>query len=108
MFTREEVVVIPYQVRSYQTHNMRITAMRKRMQRRNPLSSQVISNQALTFLPSSFLLPVVIPYQVRSYQTSFNAARKQAKAAERRNPLSSQVISNVVSAPGNSREQEMS
>ena len=64
-----ERVVIPYQVRSYQTG---------------------------TELTNSKLCPtVVIPYQVRSYQT-YLIMRKCTRIQNfRRNPLSSQVISNL-------------
>ena len=61
-------VVIPYQVRSYQTVELVLnwTSSRQR---------------------------VVIPYQVRSYQT-LSPYRKAQTAGLGRNPLSSQVISN--------------
>ena len=61
-------VVIPYQVRSYQTHAT-VNNPSSTTTSRNPLSSQVISN--LSSKVPSRLRPwlVVIPYQVRSYQT---------------------------------------
>ena len=67
-------VVIPYQVRSYQT---------------------------LPSLEKEFAqtMGVVIPYQVRSYQTSNSLMLIRLPLGSRRNPLSSQVISNAVSGP---------
>ena len=65
----ETAVVIPYQVRSYQTVRLISRAVRCACSCRNPLSSQVISNLPV-FGPSARPDGVVIPYQVRSYQTS--------------------------------------
>ena len=61
---------------------------------RNPLSSQVISNLSPSGWYSVKGHSVVIPYQVRSYQT-FNLADCHPCRKRRRNPLSSQVISNT-------------
>ena len=64
-------VVIPYQVRSYQTNHWHCRFMGN-CKSRNPLSSQVISNIELTW---------------------------KASLGTSRNPLSSQVISNGIGVP---------
>ena len=61
-------VVIPYQVRSYQTMPY-ICIVVDHKNRRNPLSSQVISNRCFPAGANRQTAVVVIPYQVRSYQT---------------------------------------
>ena len=72
-------VVIPYQVRSYQT-SMTLLSSQPTTVGRNPLSSQVISNKGnIMFQASNF---VVIPYQVRSYQTNSRNPSKREKEAE--------------------------
>ena len=88
-------VVIPYQVRSYQTQEEAFKFRNQLVASRNPLSSQVISNLATQPAGSPALRRgVVIPYQVRSYQTKRSCVRKPRKRSFGRNPLSSQVISN--------------
>ena len=66
---KNSLVVIPYQVRSYQTQLV-ATIIKLRSQ-------------------------VVIPYQVRSYQTG-KSRNPSKREREGRNPLSSQVISNIL------------
>ena len=66
------LVVIPYQVRSYQTSCQQRDILNWHEMSRNPLSSQVISNKAETeYNTAKKDYEVVIPYQVRSYQTGF-------------------------------------
>ena len=85
-------VVIPYQVRSYQTGMGLLTLPAGSPARRNPLSSQVISNGTRRRKQRK-PLGVVIPYQVRSYQT-YSLRFRPGSTPPCRNPLSSQVISN--------------
>ena len=93
---REYEVVIPYQVRSYQTHVMKLFMTLQVLLRRNPLSSQVISNLRAEAAEARLReAQVVIPYQVRSYQTENLPPAERRPCVVCRNPLSSQVISNV-------------
>ena len=96
MAGRQALVVIPYQVRSYQTYTLE-SMFASCMVGRNPLSSQVISNE----FPKKGLYGcsygnVVIPYQVRSYQTEHGVQDSEGREGVGRNPLSSQVISNLL------------
>ena len=62
-------VVIPYQVRSYQTKKLG-GKWDADSRCRNPLSGQVISNRLTREGICQLSRSVVIPYQVRSYQTA--------------------------------------
>ena len=97
MATRNsKTVVIPYQVRSYQTH------VRFR-QIPLPVLTVVIPYQVRSYQTGTpdrqdsarHFAGVVIPYQVRSYQTDAFPDCIGSPDAVSRNPLSSQVISNL-------------
>ena len=126
-------VVIPYQVRSYQTYLNDQSKRQPMFESRNPLSSQVISNTRLkrsrmfqvsplvvipyqvrsyqTYAPTGWFgyrWRVVIPYQVRSYQTNPLINGRKRPSPESRNPLSSQVISNLwILLPCPTRKQSL-
>ena len=89
----DELVVIPYQVRSYQTASSPGGSCRY-CPGRNPLSSQVISNRTFraTNLEEKLARRNPLSSQVISNQKG--EKDKYEKAVSRRNPLSSQVISN--------------
>ena len=86
-----KLVVIPYQVRSYQTHDLLEETGKGRCSR-NPLSSQVISNSSDFSDKSDSARRNPLSSQVISNNLSSVLKRWQS---HRRNPLSSQVISNA-------------
>ena len=87
-----KVVVIPYQVRSYQTQV--VAPVVGQVVALVVIPYQVRSYQTFLFMISQVRKYVVIPYQVRSYQTKGKNAKTRWQEFCSRNPLSSQVISN--------------
>ena len=88
------MVVIPYQVRSYQTQAILIACQSLDQARRNPLSSQVISNSSSFFRMQLHIQKSRNPLSSQVISNRASLAIKPDWQSSR-NPLSSQVISNV-------------